>query len=55
MQARDILGIFLKIPNLLGRKLGNELGNNRTNSAFNAFNNPLELVLIILFNNNDIL
>ena len=43
------------IPNLLGRKLSNELSNNKTNSAFNAFNNPLESVLIILFDDNDIL
>jgi hypothetical protein len=48
-------GISLAIPNLLGHKLGRKLSNNRTDGAFNAFNNPLELVLIALFNDNDIL
>jgi hypothetical protein len=43
------------IFNLLGYKLGYKLSNNKTNSAFNTFNNLLELVLIALFNNNNIL
>ena len=53
--SKVLLGIFSKIPNLLGHKLGDKSGDDRTNSAFNAFDNPLELVLITPFNDNNIL